>query len=201
MSARDRTQLAALGFADLDKKNNLHDLACQYLCGESIQCVLQQQLLGDRPITWCKTEFPLSKGEAQYKTTIGFLDVLYCVGGPYTPRSCDWGFLITEVKVTPPLALGDVLRQIHLYREYWPNLGFAREWNAQGYLGAGNLSTWRSRTQWLLATTFPLLEDDVAFLHQDGLNHVYLGKKFQEWVAERRRRVETCVDTSGEILL
>jgi hypothetical protein len=90
MHSHDRSLLANLGFADPDKKDPKHDWACQYLCqpevGKKWLGLLTFPYLSDRQkATWnfkdfadlhFRTEVPISKGEGQYKTTIGFLDVL-----------------------------------------------------------------------------------------------------------------------------
>jgi len=97
MHSHDRTMLARLGFADPDKKNPIHDLACQYVALPEnatalvAHTVLVRQVPVARTYTdHCKLkgtvtmtpefsraelEVPISKGEGQYKTTIGFLDV------------------------------------------------------------------------------------------------------------------------------
>jgi hypothetical protein len=110
--SHDRTLLANLGFADPDKRNPLHDLACQYLALPENAARLAERLLPLRSFTpWAggiehvkaelgdgysrerelrievesgvgrvvdvepHLEMALSKGEGQYKTTVGFLDV------------------------------------------------------------------------------------------------------------------------------
>ncbi len=72
--SRDRTLLANLAFADPDKQDPLHDLGCQYIARPEVSSLLG---LGrphpeQRPLL----EVPSSKGQDQYKTTIGFLDVV-----------------------------------------------------------------------------------------------------------------------------
>ena len=97
--AHDSTLLARLGFADPDRRNPLHDAACQYLAQESKARKLADMLLKDRmkPIvrkyenedgsaadyvgTWsfdhrrAELEKHIFKGSGQYRSTIGFLDV------------------------------------------------------------------------------------------------------------------------------
>lgn len=103
MHSHDRTLLAKLGFADPDKKDRRHDLACQYLAlpenaerlarlalgWSDLEAVLPRATYpfhrevcrwrclesATRIKVTPKLEVPLSKGDGQYKTTIGFLDV------------------------------------------------------------------------------------------------------------------------------
>src|SRR6185437_3904215 len=97
MHSHNRTLLAKLGFADKDKGVPLHDLACQYLTspeasmsigeavvrrrlddalGQAIERLQESEprKVGDiKPINFVH-EHILSKGDGQYKTTIGFID-------------------------------------------------------------------------------------------------------------------------------
>lgn len=99
MHSHDRTMIVKLGFADADKKNPLHDWACQYLARDSvapkiIDAYLDREMaqrisnnpppngvtLGNAQVGFdAELEFPISKGQGQYRTTIGFIDVLYRV--------------------------------------------------------------------------------------------------------------------------
>lgn len=97
--AHDSTLLARLGFADPDRRNPLHDAACQYLAQESKAQKLADMLLKEkRPPsqenfesndgsavdfigTWsfdsrrAELEKPIGKGTGQYRSIVGFLDV------------------------------------------------------------------------------------------------------------------------------
>lgn len=187
MSARDRTQLAALGFADPDKKGRVHDLACQYIYQPSIQDAICRRVFSDFPTVhhgpWVRTEFPLSKGEGRFRTTIGFLDVVFLWEVIETHR----GFVVVEVKTTAPLVTGDVLRQMRLYQEYWiprdlyllcPNAG--EQWCRRV-----SFERAKEHTAWVIATTFPPSKDEIRFLQSEGFHHVYLGDNFQRWIEER----------------
>lgn len=194
MSMRDRTQLATLGFADPDKKNGLHDLACQFLYKPEVRlAVFKRVVSSTRPkvslVDWARTEYPLSKGSGQYRTTIGFLDVLYVWYGFVTNWETESGHIVVEVKTTRPLSTGDVLRQIRLYQEYWPTEEAVK--HVRGLEGAVNSPIncrYRpsfDRTYWVLATTFPVHSEDIAFLRSEGVFHVYLGDTFQTWLKLR----------------
>lgn len=80
-SRPDHSLLAKLGFADEDRRSPLHDLACQYLAQPEVAEKVVRFALGEREglgtmLISIKPEFHLTKGQAQYLTTIGFLDLL-----------------------------------------------------------------------------------------------------------------------------
>lgn len=236
----DRTLLASLGFADPDKKNPLHDLACQYLAlPENAARLVEKHLLTPPDprnlahytnVRWDSIELAahidtaglevaLYKGEGQYRTTIGFLDLeittatRWRLKGARTsweerrraPRSeeealrgegwtrawdsdtrDEWSFtrrvqgersyeeevaeyqnpfymrrLVIEVKAGP-VGVGDVLRQLALYRQY------------------------TTATAWVLATTYAPSALDVETLRREGIHHIRLGPKFTEWADAQR---------------
>jgi hypothetical protein len=118
--AHDSTLLARLGFADPDRRNPLHDAACQYLAQESKTRKLVEMLLKNRmsPIvrkfenedgsasdyvgTWsfdhrrAELEKHIFKGSGQYRSTIGFLDVELTI----TARRRDVGRIRNSSKIT-----------------------------------------------------------------------------------------------------
>ncbi len=99
MYAHDRTMLAKLGFADADKSDARHDLACQYLSTpDSVRRIVGLLGIVTAPAEWRWTdgtteetaiesrrftrynvsrEYPLVKGADQYRTSIGFVDLRY----------------------------------------------------------------------------------------------------------------------------
>lgn len=83
--AHDRTLLSSLGFSDRDKSDRRHYLACRYVCEESQHLALtrlfvspsEASLESEGPFARsAQQEVAISKGQNQYKTTIGFVDVL-----------------------------------------------------------------------------------------------------------------------------
>lgn len=90
------------------------------------------------------------------------------------------GSVFVEVKIAK-VGVGDILRQIGLYREYLP------EENRHGKLNA-----------WIVATSFPLHKDDVAALRGERIHHIRLGEKFDKWVESRKAETPD-PDTSPEI--
>lgn len=232
MHAHDRTLLASLGFADPDKRNPLHDFACQYLAlrenherlagmvapldapnasvvegsafkfspegvyQERFRFVETQSMELRKPTL----EFPISKGEGKYKTSVGFVDVvlphvnkivrrgvLFEVSGGARANERDHVAEIerrvtvyVEVKIGRASA-AEVLRQIGLYREHVPSF------DDDGVPGPGRgaervLQTFR----WLLATPYTIDRTDKATLEGAGIRHILLGEKFQRWAAERQ---------------
>ena len=192
--SHDRTLLARLGFADPDKHDPTHDLASQYLAQQENATALILNIL---PIikhndhynriscSWEPREFlpklvvpeqerPISKGEAQYKTTLGFIDLVLritcqdCVARLEKERAAtqgqkikltpDWcASICIEVKTTP-VGAGEILRQLKLYREYV------------------------RADRWVLATTFGLTDPDLHALAGEDVHHVLLGERFFEWI-------------------
>lgn len=72
----------------------------------------------------------------------------------------DWPDIGIEVKALP-VSVGDIIRQIRLYREYC------------------------RKSLWVAATCFPLTQSDLCALKQNGVRHVYLGESFENWKASR----------------
>ena len=218
MHAHDRTLLASLGFADPDKRNPLHDFACQYLAlrenheriagmvapldapgVRSGRCFPEKtEYSRGRQWEWTATEsqwhdlddpvleFPVSKGSGQYKRSIGFIDVMLpcdiAVEWRGTSRLMEGGKVVSErpykdyqlrimgafveVKIGRA-SVGDVLRQIVLYREH---LDIDNYWDDPA---------------WLLATPYQLDRTDKASLELAGVRHILLGEKFHRWAEER----------------
>jgi len=205
MHAHERTLLARLGFADPDRRDPLHDIACRYLATQPVYDRLAAILANEYPQqdhrytdsgfeTRCvintvvrgfhaNHEFEISKGYGQYRTTVGFIDVLLTAvldlhhtnlkkrqisrneaNEPWQPsegflRVCNTKVAI-EVK-TSPLPVGDIVRQINLYRSY---------------------STFDT---WILATTYPLPQSHFDYLASARILHIHLGQRFQDFVKEQ----------------
>jgi hypothetical protein len=208
MHGHERTLLARFGFADPDRRDALHDLACRYLTSEPAIRRLVERLgieshrnsdafeyasgVEQKCDTTCAVasfatnlERAISKGFGNYRTTIGFIDVALRLEieerftnvmrrriRGYGANESSWNSVDDfnerssreygiEVKATP-ISLGDLIRQMNLYREY---------------------STIR---KWIVATTYPLTRADIECLQNEKLQHVYLGSHFQAFVAGQR---------------
>jgi hypothetical protein len=79
------------------------------------------------------------------------------------PRTC-YGRLIIEAKVRP-VPVGDILRQLTLYRSY---------------VALSGIDVWG-----VAATAFDLTEGDVATLRAKRILHVRLGVQFDTYCTER----------------
>jgi hypothetical protein len=166
------------------------------------------------PITIDRTilEQPIHKGDGQYRTTIGFIDVVVTysffehrsgsylrhaykpdtylrTATPPDPVPASWQSLppsslahrramMIEVKITLT-SLGQLLRQIKLYREY------------------ADLAAVAPHGDWVVATRAPLMADDVAALAREGITHVRLRPRFEAYMAASAACEPT--DTSPEI--
>src|SRR3954452_17922824 len=82
MHTHTRTLLAQLGFADSDKQDPRHDLACRYLAQKDVlRKVLREAHKDARHVREVRVEQVIPeahivKGEGQYRSTIGFADLL-----------------------------------------------------------------------------------------------------------------------------
>lgn len=256
MHSHDRTLLAKLGFADKDKQNPLHDLACQYL----VQPEQAQRLVSmcdGRPLPYCgrsfvrmsaggcrevvrvaddaawekaraehlereriewrevrrtvdqvETEMTLAKGEAQYRTVVGFVDAvvrfstsLEATGERWRPhlkrgevhyeagtlirtsrdpdiwvdeaqaiseRYTRQGRALSEVKIAE-CAVGDVLRQIKLYKEF------------------ASVPHREVHDTWFVAVAFKPSVRFVDELKREGIRVITLGPKFHEWATAQQQ--------------
>jgi hypothetical protein len=192
MHSHDRTMLANLGFADPDKKDPKHDWACQYLAelaengklGSSLinpifdvsKCILPIHHDDDAKYRYCifrgvKMEHMLSKGDGKYQTTIGFLDVVVAFLYKFRNLGVEdfrsgLGYVVFEVKINQ-VGIGDIIRQINLYRQYYKKHG--------------------NPIFWVIASAFQLPAVDVETLKREGIHHVFLGDSFIRWYEERSK--------------
>jgi len=168
--SHDRTLIAKLGFADKDKSNLRHDLACQFFCEEENAAGLATYLTGEpHSGARCAAEFHLTKGVDRFKTSVGFLDlVIHC------QRSGLYGQarIVGEVKIEP-VGVGDLLRQINLYRGHviTPFPSADDEWD----LGESYVS-------WVAIVDYDVTEKDVEMLRRSRVRVVRLGPAFEQWV-------------------
>jgi hypothetical protein len=234
MHSHDRTLIARLGFSDPDKKNDQHDLACQYLALPE-NCLRLAKLLEEanapvrveehvaqkgaqtgywerRPGRYTRTrnvescqarlEVPIQKGQGQYATTIGFLDVAI-----YSKvREIRDGEVYADVAVPQPPPSTPRVWQPTTYEEKWQpfrdefvhdkaayvevkiapaklgetlrQIGLYRQYvHVAGLTGHG---------KWVLATAYPLPAPDLETLRAEGVHHIQLGEKFLEYVTARQ---------------
>ncbi len=179
--SHDRTLLANLAFGDPDKKNAEHSLACRYLAQDAQRDALVELAVIEikeasntsyfggnstrKKITpEARLEYAINKGEGQYRTTIGFVDVAIILGS-CTLMEMRFGranYAETPIGIGVEVKIGavpvdELLRQINLYRQY---LSF----------------------EWVAALRFDVDQDYVDTLEQQNIRVVRLGKKFTEWL-------------------
>lgn len=182
MRSSDRTLLANLGFADIDKGNSEHDMACQYLADPAIApSIIRRMFRGGNGWDWggCQSnlEVPITKGEGQYRTMIGFADVVtvcewhgrkevpvhsWNPDGPKEIKDAIETFkILFEVKIHP-CSVGDVMRQLKLYRDYvHPNFtAYVSKYEVDQY--------------------------DIEALGREKIIHIRLGAGFDEYRQKRQ---------------
>jgi hypothetical protein len=125
----------------------------------------------------------LTKGQDQYMVTIGFLDVDTSwtvrhrrVGKDSAnekyPDLDDWldyrGRIVTEVKISP-IGIGDLVRQMNLYREH------VEMTHQRG----------DARAQFFVAAAFDVNDYFQSALNREGIHLVRLGDNFTTWAAKQ----------------
>jgi len=191
--SHDRTLLASLGFADPDKREPLHDLACEYLSqtpqSERIARLVEPGVVSVES----RTEVAILKGDGQYRTTIGFLDLridwIDETVSSYSARAK--GSVLTEVKIRP-VGVGDILRQINLYRSHiTENLSYENN-DIRSRIRAmdGEKAAYKliSDKFWVLATTFELDHGQAQTIRGANITHIRLGDGFTKWFEGRQHR-------------
>lgn len=181
------TATSRLGMDDPDHKSQVHDLACQYLAQEPLtetivgilsprfyEIVPPPTMPDRRHVTF---ERKVIKGTGQYASVVGFVDL--AIGYDFSGQTIDGktareSFTVAFEVKTSPCAIGEIIRQIGLYREYCTKL---------------------SRSFWILATTFAISSRDAEMLASDGIIHVRLGSKFEEF----QKNSQTSESQSREI--
>jgi hypothetical protein len=197
MHFHDRTLLSSLGFADQDKKDPLHELACRYMY-EKVESLGWKDPQGMFTRTWkAEYEVPLCD---RWNKPVAFLDVLLTADIEMSPDVKailaevkedyeEWNMLLdqwyhfaglkrngdhrwvvpVEVKVGK-VPVGDVLRQVNTYRT----------------LGA--------RGDWTVAVCWEPSADFVETLKHEGVHTVQLGDAFRAWAKEKsEKKVATLV--------
>lgn len=202
--SHDRTLLASLGFADPDKREPLHDLACEYLA-EPAQSERMVQLVrpGSGLSIKSRTEVLISKGEGPYRTTVGFLDVRIDwwsdvpTSGEesfdvYDSEQRAWrteiekwnvwhrGSVFVEVKIKP-VGVGDMLRQIALYSQH----ARAAEGRSTSEQIPKHYSLFKD---WVIATAFDLDAGQTETLRREKIYPIRLSDGFTKWFEERQKR-------------
>jgi hypothetical protein len=194
--AHDQTLLSRLGFNDPDRRNHIHDLACQYIADHANACRFSDLVLGDTDHSECKTisEQEIHIGDSRF--TSGLLDV--AIVRARRDAGAGSGLVAVEVKASQATA-GDALRQIAFYRARW----FAYLW-ADRVLGDLKDKSWadsfgsffgrNSRQQagpgggipiWVLATCYDITQGEKESLRAYGVRHVRLSvENIRAWARD-----------------
>lgn len=183
--SHDKTFLASLGFSDPDKRDQMHDLACEFLSQSAQRERIARYVTGVEPSVLTESsssvEVAISKGEGQHKTTIGFLDVRIDFTRSDLNGSLSSVFL--EVKISR-VSIGDILRQINLYRQYqFSPFGVLRQ-----RLRALHGDDQVNRSFWVVATAFDISAGEMETLRQANISHIRLGSGFAKWFEERQKQ-------------
>lgn len=196
MHSHDRTMLAKFGFSDPDHKNSRHDMACMYLSQIQTAIKIGRRLwprvmpFFDRKfegfddkgfdINSSHIEFHLMKGQGEYKTTIGFIDVMIEFYALYIKTKKDNNIqndartelfsVGIEVKIEK-VPVGDILRQIALYREY------------------------SNANYWIVVTDYDMTEIEVKAMKSEDIDYLRLGENFGKWIKEQSDKPIKIQDT------
>lgn len=204
--AYEFTLIARLGFADPDRKDPLHEAACQYLTSPPGRVALaaavgpvdyefvnsatnrRQSVTHELVATRSERERTLSKGTGGYRVTIGFLDaVVHC---RYRLNT-----------VVSDAATGAVIRRESAALDYpfiievkatregvgqiLRQVNLYRDFlNDAMQAGQSDLDGY----QFVVATRFPLTADEAATLEDAGVLHLVLGDGFDRYRAAQGRQ-------------
>lgn len=216
MYAHERTMLARLGFADPDRADPQHDLACQYLStADAVRRLVPRLGIehGCRPEchSWGNTEqesqvsrtvdshqatleYEIAKGSGPYRTTVGFADVV--------------------LNLTVRERHSHVRQRIRKWRDADGNQQWS-EWQSvndcvyrlrevcgleikikRTSIGAllRQVKLYRSYSGikcWVVATAYNIAPSDVECLGSENIVHVRLGANFEAYVASQNDHAAT----------
>lgn len=206
MHAHERTLLARLGFADPDRRDPLHDIACRYLAMPEVSLRVAKLLdleYSHRPQCLqtstgyemkcessrfvkkvrSKCEHEIYKGVGQYRSTVGFLDLYLQVEleESYTNVQKRRDCLQHSTHPWEPdsdFVMPDAeFAAIEVKSTDVPVSDVIRQINL--YRSYSNIG------RWILATTYPLNQSQVDCLVNARIRHIHLGQRFQEFVKEQ----------------
>lgn len=210
MHSHERTMLAKLGFADPDRREPLHDVACHYLATPGavrrlIRCLAIEhgpepyadnsgyeerasQILRKVTSHRVNRECEIAKGLGQYRTTVGFADLALQLYVEEQHREVrmrrrnvrDGRGNLTWSEWEP---LADRFDQSHV------EIGVEVKVTPVAISDIiRQVKLYRSYSgirTWIVATTYQITRADLACLKNERFQHVYLGEHFQAFVAEQ----------------
>jgi hypothetical protein len=215
MHAHERTLIAQLGFADLDRQQTLHDLACQYLSTpETVQRLVdyleiaqapkpqeeawiidgydaEERFLWSQQVTNIKTilEYEISKGQERYRSTIGFADLVLVIKVQEKQTNVMERRLVSQ-KFNEPKAWTDwQAKSDHIRRKELLYGIEVKVTPVSVHEIIRQVKLYRSYspiTAWIVATTYDLSEPEARCLTNENIRHLRLGGKFNEYVVGRQ---------------
>jgi hypothetical protein len=215
MHTHERTLLAQLGFADLDRQQTLHDLACQYLSTpETLQRLADYLEIAHGPTpqeeTWiCNSykthrqylqsqqvsnirvtlEYEISKGQEKYRSTIGFADLALAIEVQVKQTNVQER-QIDRYPVREPAEWSDWQAKLDGVDRKELFYGIeVKVTPVSVHEIIRQVKLYRSYspiTAWIVATTYDLSEPEARCLTNENIRHLRLGGKFNEYVVGRQ---------------
>ncbi len=209
MTARG-TLLAKMGFADPDRKEPMHDAACGYLASKALD--VHRRFLRDKRAHRVQVEHEhlISRGDGNYKTTVGFVDlVVRCdlvwrhETEYFAQLDADVLAVCEKAGLTRESYLGDryAVTRHELSKESGGTLGIEVKWKEDSVSGAlRQLAVYREYTpgwHWVLAAPWLLNDEQRASLKSQRVHYVRLDTENVRRWAEINRKAAA----GGEMVL
>ena len=210
MHSHERTMLSKLGFADPDRREPLHDVACRYLAAPAvvrrlIRCLAIEH--GPEPYSdnssyeerasqvlrkvishRINRECEIAKGMGRYRTTVGFADLTLQLevedqhqNVQMRQRNARDGRGNVTWSEWEPLA--DHIE--HSREEFGVEVKVTPVAISDVIRQVKLYRSYSSVRRWIVATAFEISRADLECLNNERFQHVYLGEQFQAFVAEQ----------------
>ena len=167
MHSFDKTLLARLGFQDPDRKESKHSLACQYLCRENVAAKVWRHFFDADFVedkVECGQEVCLTKGQHQYLSIVGFLDVVL----HSRQRKVD---VVIEVKIGR-VDVAEIARQMEVYRQFIYQQSSGPVFD---------------EVRWLVVAPWQFHPEEKQLLKSKGVETLRLGAAFDAYCVERAK--------------
>jgi hypothetical protein len=211
--ASDRTLAASLGFADPDKREPRHELACQYLATdeglarlgkavvdpivEGLPLPSLEDFRGERRLEPAGFQMPPSpevavvKGDHRYQHVVGFLDLVLLArykhvwDGEKVRRS--WNQVTCQGEQRWEAHRGEDGRVFSIVVEVKATPTPASDVVRQLNLYRQFYVPLCRPCLWLVVTTYPVTEADLRTFEAASIGHARLGRSFDAWCELQRR--------------
>ena len=210
MHTHERTLIAQLGFADLDRHQPLHDLACQYLATpEASQRLIDQLEINHGPKLCCEDEhtyqekaiksrqvddfaavqhYRITPENKNHQVLVGFADLVLVVDytEQYTELFERWRVedQNSEEDWGPWEAQDDLVASDHLYIGVEIKVKLTSIGEILRHISL--LRLYSEFPYWVLVTSYDLTLSERSLLTKRKIHHFRLGTKFEEYVVQRR---------------